>query len=126
MDFCLWETYISSLHQSLLRDEEPDLSWFAPDRPKEGIRKAWDVWMHSPLILQQEAIQDWFASRPLPESLRWFVLLQHRLARVEEDEAATVFLSAAQEGYAVLLAIHALTPEELQAMYFSPFIDLTK
>lgn len=128
LDFCLWETYISSLHQSLLRDDEPDLDWFVPLPLEEGIAQAWETWKGSPLVLQGEEIQDWLGDYLLPDSIRWIIQLPHRLARVEEeeDEMAMVFLSATQQGYSVLLAIRALSQEEIQSMFFSPFIDLSK
>lgn len=125
VDFSLWETYIASLHQSLLRDEEPDLSWFVPISLEEAISEVFESWQSSE-ILDGKAIQDWFGGYPLPERIRWFAELHHRLAKAEESEQSIVFLSVAEEGYGVFLALRAFTMEEIQAMMCSPFIDLTE
>lgn len=104
-EFCLWDNYVTSMQQAILRDDEPSLAWFVPETLSEGVGRAAREWDAGPQVLRGNEVQQWLEGWKLPPSIAWLAELHHVEARLDESETATVLRSRTREGFVIFLAV---------------------
>lgn len=105
LDFSLFESYTSSIQQSIIRDAVPDLDWFVPEDSATGVEGFFEYLTSRKDVFIGREIGDRIESWRLPSEFQWLNELEYIEGFVSEFDEEAHVCAAAREGFLTVLII---------------------